>query len=79
MELVKQLFANPFAFLNNAATVAAGIQSSIGNVVAPSLFSMLQSAAMGGYGVAVVNGAVQVWGAGLALASGGAAFVKSKM
>ncbi|KAI4867005.1 hypothetical protein F4820DRAFT_446528 [Hypoxylon rubiginosum] len=55
------------------ASVAAGIQSGIGNVVAPSLFATLQSAGMAGYGAAVVNGAVSAGGGALALASAGAA------
>ncbi|KAI0181665.1 hypothetical protein GGR52DRAFT_48688 [Hypoxylon sp. FL1284] len=52
------------------ASLAAGIQSGIGNVVAPSLFATLQSAGMAGYGAAVVNGAVSAGGGTLALASG---------
>ncbi|KAI5862469.1 hypothetical protein GGS23DRAFT_102398 [Durotheca rogersii] len=36
-------------------SVAAGMQSGIGNVIAPSIFAMLQSAGTGGYGVATVN------------------------
>ncbi|XXG97384.1 hypothetical protein Hte_003685 [Hypoxylon texense] len=55
------------------ASIAAGIQSGIGSVVAPSLFATLQSAGMAGYGVAVVNGAVSAGGGALALASAGAA------
>ncbi|KAF7551606.1 hypothetical protein G7046_g7677 [Stylonectria norvegica] len=43
-----------------AGSAAAGIQSGIGNVIAPSVFATLQSAAMGGYGVAVVHGAIQL-------------------
>ncbi|OCK86955.1 uncharacterized protein K441DRAFT_671561 [Cenococcum geophilum 1.58] len=39
-----------------AGTTAAGAQSSIGNVVAGSVFSTLQSAGTGGAGLAVVNG-----------------------
>ncbi|KAI1767042.1 hypothetical protein GGR53DRAFT_161510 [Hypoxylon sp. FL1150] len=54
-------------------SIASGIQSGIGSVVAPSLFSTLQSAAMGGYGAAVVNGVVSAGGAVIAVASGGAA------
>jgi len=45
-----------------AGSVAAGVQSGIGSVVAPSVFSVLQSAAAGGYGVATVYPAVQVAG-----------------
>ncbi|KAJ4406487.1 hypothetical protein N0V85_004505 [Neurospora sp. IMI 360204] len=46
-----------------AGTAAAAAQAALGNVVAGSAFSIAQSAAMGGYGAAIVNGAVQ--GAGL--------------
>ncbi|KAI1471123.1 uncharacterized protein F4812DRAFT_167008 [Daldinia caldariorum] len=44
-------------------SIAAGVQSGIGNVVAGGLFATLQSAAMAGYGAAAVNGVVQVGGA----------------
>ncbi|KFY32997.1 hypothetical protein V495_08530 [Pseudogymnoascus sp. VKM F-4514 (FW-929)] len=40
-------------------SVAAWLQSMLGNVGAPSIFAYLQSAAMGGYGVAAVNGVAQ--------------------
>ncbi|KAM0436933.1 hypothetical protein ACHAPT_002646 [Fusarium lateritium] len=40
-------------------SAAAGFQSTIGSVVAPSLFATLQSAGAGGYGVSAVYGAVQ--------------------
>ncbi|KAI2638225.1 hypothetical protein GGS21DRAFT_461225 [Xylaria nigripes] len=53
-----------------AGSVAAGAQSSIGSVVAPSLFATLQSAAAGGYGVAAVSTAVQGVG-GLVASSAG--------
>ncbi|KAI0446877.1 hypothetical protein F4803DRAFT_546729 [Xylaria telfairii] len=49
-------------------SIAAGIQSGIGNVVAPSLFATLQSAAAGGYGVATVAATVQ----GLGVTAGSA-------
>ncbi|RDW83501.1 hypothetical protein BP5796_04992 [Coleophoma crateriformis] len=42
-----------------AGSVAASLQSMVGNVGAHSTFAYLQSAAMGGYGVATVNGIVQ--------------------
>ncbi|RDW70986.1 hypothetical protein BP6252_07549 [Coleophoma cylindrospora] len=42
-----------------AGSVAASLQSMLGNVGAHSVFAYLQSAAMGGYGVASVNGIVQ--------------------
>ena len=35
----------------------------IGNVASGGIFATLQSAGMGGYGLAIVNGAVQVSGA----------------
>ncbi|KAG6034866.1 hypothetical protein E4U41_006347 [Claviceps citrina] len=54
-----------------AGSVAAAIQSSIGNVVAGGLFATLQSAAAGGAGAAVVNGAVSAAG-GLTAAVAGA-------
>ena len=40
-------------------------QSSLGSVIAGSPFAIAQSAAMGGYGVGVLNGIAQ--GAGLAV------------
>ena len=40
-------------------SLAAGAQSGIGSVVAPSLFATLQSAGAGGYGLSAVYGAVQ--------------------
>lgn len=43
-------------------SVAAWLQSILGNVGAHSMFAYLQSAAMGGYGVATVNGIIQAWG-----------------
>ncbi|KAG9228065.1 hypothetical protein BJ875DRAFT_270963 [Amylocarpus encephaloides] len=45
-----------------AGSVAAWLQSILGNVGARSVFAYLQSAAMGGYGVAAVNGIVQALG-----------------
>ncbi|KAH7023699.1 hypothetical protein EDB80DRAFT_49372 [Ilyonectria destructans] len=45
-------------------SIAAGAQSGIGSVVAPSLFATLQSAGAGGYGVAAVHGVVQGAAAG---------------
>lgn len=42
-----------------AGSVAAWLQSILGNVGAHSVFAYLQSTAMGGYGVATVNGLVQ--------------------
>lgn len=43
-------------------SVAAWLQSILGNIGAHSVFPYLQSAAIGGYGVATVNGIVQAWG-----------------
>lgn len=43
-------------------SLASLTQAEIGNVVAGSAFATLQSAGMGGYGVSVVNGAVQAGG-----------------
>ncbi|KAK7418833.1 hypothetical protein QQX98_003695 [Neonectria punicea] len=48
-------------------SIAAGVQSGIGSVVAPSLFATLQSAGAAGYGLAAVHGTVQ----GVALGAGG--------
>lgn len=46
-------------FLIRLGSVAASLQSMLGNVGASSVFAYLQSAAMGGYGVAAVNGVAQ--------------------
>ncbi|KAF4465418.1 Lactose regulatory [Fusarium albosuccineum] len=59
-------------------SIAAGAQSSIGSVVAPSLFATLQSAGAGGYGVSAVYGAVQGAAALFAAGSGGAAYKSRK-
>ena len=40
-------------------SVAAWLQSALGPIGAGSAFAYLQSAAMGGYGAAVVNGITQ--------------------
>ncbi|KAL0937820.1 uncharacterized protein CTRU02_207551 [Colletotrichum truncatum] len=62
-----------------AGSAAAGVQSGIGSVVAPSLFATLQSAGAGGYGVATVYGAVQGVGGVIASAgAGGFAWSKAK-
>lgn len=50
-------------------SLAAGIHSGIGSVVAGSPFAVLQSAAAGGYGAAIVNGVVQ--GGGVLTSLGG--------
>ncbi|KAK1997462.1 hypothetical protein LX36DRAFT_657522 [Colletotrichum falcatum] len=57
-------------------SAAAAVQASIGNVVAPSVFSTLTSAGMAGYGAAIVNGVVQA-GAG-ATAAGSGAYIATK-
>ena len=54
-----------------AGSAAAGMQAGIGNVVAGSAFAVLQSAAAGGAGAAVVNGVV----GGTAAVVAGAAIV----
>ena len=41
-----------------AGSVAAILQAGMGDVIAGSFFAILQSAAMGGYGVPIVYGAV---------------------
>ncbi|PTB68595.1 hypothetical protein BBK36DRAFT_1104451, partial [Trichoderma citrinoviride] len=52
-----------------AASVASGAQAGIGNVAAGSGFAVLQSAAAGGYGTAILTGIVQTVG-GVAAAVG---------
>ncbi|KAJ6446580.1 hypothetical protein O9K51_01353 [Purpureocillium lavendulum] len=47
------------------------VKSAVGSIAAPGVFATLQSAAMGGYGTAVVHGVVQGVGA---LVSGGGVF-----
>jgi hypothetical protein len=59
-------------------TIAAGIHSTIGNVVAGSVFATLQSAGAGGTGLAVVNGAIQVGGAVLTATGGVTAWLGSR-
>jgi len=58
------------------------VQSGMGSVIAPSVFSTLQSAAAGGYGAATVGAAVQAAGGTVASAAGAAltwAKVKANM
>ncbi|KAI4170754.1 MAG: hypothetical protein LQ343_004716 [Gyalolechia ehrenbergii] len=50
-------------------SAAAAHHAEIGNVVARSFFAVLQSAGAGGYGVAVVNGVVQVGAALMGMGS----------
>ncbi|PSR92187.1 hypothetical protein BD289DRAFT_187022 [Coniella lustricola] len=53
-------------------TIATCAQAGLGGTVAAGgLFATLQSAAMGGYGVATVAGAVQGLGAGVVAVTGG--------
>ncbi|KAL1835388.1 hypothetical protein VTJ49DRAFT_6821 [Mycothermus thermophilus] len=62
-----------------AGSLAAVAQSSIGNVAAGSMYATLQSAAMGGYGVAQVAGVVQSAGACIAAVAGaGAVMAQNK-
>lgn len=61
-----------------ASSVAAGIQAGIGSVGAGGLFATVQSAAMGGYGAAVLTGATQAAGVTMAGAGGLATFMGSK-
>jgi len=62
-----------------AGSVAAWLQSVLGPIGAGSAFAYLQSAAMGGYGVAVVNGITQACAAisGTAVAAAGWWFRKA--
>ncbi|KAI0907561.1 hypothetical protein F4823DRAFT_564703 [Ustulina deusta] len=53
-----------------AGSIAAGAQSGIGSVVAPSLFATLQSAGAAGYGAAAVSAVVQGTGAVVAASAG---------
>ncbi len=53
--------------------------SSIGNVAAGSTFATFQSAGAGGAGTAVVNGAAQLAGTGIAAAGAGARYLLSKV
>ncbi|KAJ5686368.1 hypothetical protein N7536_008987 [Penicillium majusculum] len=59
-----------------AGSYAAGVQSSIGNVVANSLFATGQSAGAGGLGSVAVNTAAQACGALTGMGSAGFAWFK---
>ncbi|KAI1277412.1 hypothetical protein F5Y07DRAFT_85540 [Xylaria sp. FL0933] len=61
-----------------AGSLAAGAQSSIGSVVAPSLFATLQSAGAAGYGVAAVSGVVQAAGVAVAASVGASSALKKR-
>jgi hypothetical protein len=54
---------------NCIGSAAAGMQSLVGNVAAGSLFAFCQSAAMGGYGAAVVSAVSGGVAVGAAIAS----------
>ncbi|RDW57433.1 uncharacterized protein DSM5745_11517 [Aspergillus mulundensis] len=54
-----------------AGSLAAGAHSVLGNVVAGSLFAVLQSAGAGGAGLAVLNGAAQVGGLAVGVGNAG--------
>ncbi|KAJ5196272.1 hypothetical protein N7449_006751 [Penicillium cf. viridicatum] len=59
-----------------AGSYAAGVQSSIGNVAAGSLFVTGQSAGAGGLGLVAVNTAAQACGALTGIGSAGFAWFK---
>ena len=59
------------------ATIAATVQSSIGNVAAGSAFATFTSAGAGGAGLIAVNGAAQACRAAIAAGSGVLAWVKA--
>ena len=59
---------------HNSGSIAASVHSAIGPIItANGVFATLTSAGAGGYGVAVLNGAVQAGGA----VTMGAAGIKS--
>ena len=59
-------------------SIAAGVQSVLGNVIGGGAFATLQSAGMGGYGLASVNAVFQ--GAGVVTSSWGAgSWLKDKL
>ncbi|KAL4936559.1 hypothetical protein BDV06DRAFT_91344 [Aspergillus oleicola] len=62
-----------------ACSIAAGQQSAIGNVVAGSTFATLQSAAAGGYGVAVVNGVAQAGGLAMGIGNAALRWVRARL
>ncbi|KAL4930617.1 uncharacterized protein BDV17DRAFT_289474 [Aspergillus undulatus] len=62
-----------------ACSLAAGAQSAIGNVAAGSTFAILQSAAAGGGGLAIVNGVTQVGGAAVGIGNAGWAWVRARL
>ncbi|KAL4900589.1 hypothetical protein BDW74DRAFT_161739 [Aspergillus multicolor] len=62
-----------------AGSLAAGAHGLHGNVVAGSLFAVLQSAGAGGAGLAVLNGAAQVGGLAVGVGNAGWAWVTAKL
>ncbi|KAL6864005.1 hypothetical protein J3F83DRAFT_716295 [Trichoderma novae-zelandiae] len=61
-----------------ASSLASGIHAGIGSIGAGSLFATVQSAAMGGYGAAVLTGATQAAGGAVAGAGALVALVSRK-
>jgi hypothetical protein len=53
-----------------AGSIAAGWQAGIGNVAAGSLFSVLQSAGMGGFGTGIITAVASAIGGALGAAAG---------
>ncbi|KAG8630678.1 hypothetical protein KVT40_002297 [Elsinoe batatas] len=62
-----------------AGTAAATTQSTLGNVAAGSVFATLQSAGAGGFGLAAINGAIQIGGGLIAMLGFGITFCTSKV
>ncbi|KAL9085895.1 MAG: hypothetical protein Q9165_007378 [Trypethelium subeluteriae] len=75
--LIPALFTGPLLGLLGfgaagpvAGSIAAGVQSMIAPVAGGSLFAILQSAGMGGFGAAIINGVAAARGAiGMAVAA----------
>lgn len=68
------LLHGPFCSRDSYSRLGSAAAGSMGSgVAAGGAFATLQSAAMGGYGVAAVSGAVQGAGAAVAGLSGGVA------
>ncbi|KAL4951204.1 hypothetical protein BDW69DRAFT_196663 [Aspergillus filifer] len=62
-----------------ASSIASVTQGWMGNVATGSTFATLQSAATGGYGVAVVNGVAQVSGAVVGVGIAGLRWARPKL
>lgn len=60
-------------------SAAATAHSWIGNIVAGSAMAIGQSAGAGGNGLVVINGAVQLGGAAIAVGSAGLAWIKTQL